>query len=112
MNEKEKRFKISKIEEYQNNIGSEKIEIEKRTTQVFITSLLAIKFLSAAVHSAQSLKDVSLYILSALGGASLVLSLAALKKMVTSICKKTILESKAQDLIDELEPNNMLKGVR
>ena len=114
MNEQERRFKVIKIEKYKNQILTEEGKIEKNSIGVLLTAIFAIDILAKSMTCPPS--DMGFYILSVLGGTSAFGSVTFLKGMISSISKKTILESKVEDLKEEIKfydsENRKSRGVR
>ncbi len=101
MTEEERRFKVVKIDKYKDQISAEDKRAIKDQWLVLFTSILAIKFYSAKM--AYPTVDSTVVILNYLGTISWVTSLGFLKGMITAISKKTALELKAEELIEEIE---------
>ena len=114
MNEQERRFKVIKIDKYNSQILTEQGKIKNKFSRVLITSILAIALLSRVQVYTPS--DAMFYIFSVLGGAGLSASLLFLKGVISSISKKTTLESKVEDLKEEISfydsENEKSRGAR
>lgn len=114
MTEEERRFKVIKIDKYNSQILAEEGKIEKNRLGVLITAIFAIDFLARTMALTPS--DAMFYIGNVLGGTSAVGSLTFLKGMITAISKKTTLESKVEDLNEEIRfydsENEKSRGAR
>ena len=114
MTEQERRFKVTKIDKYNSQILTEEGKIGQKSIGVLITAILAIDFI--AKTTALTPSDAMFYIDSVLGGTSAIGSLTFLKGMITSISKKTTLESKVEDLKEEISfydsENKKSRGAR
>lgn len=100
MEESQRRFKVLKIEEYKDRISTENEKSEKQLFLVLLNATLAINFISTA--NLNSINNVIFYINHTLGATSLLTTLIALKKMITSIANKSALELRKDELEAEL----------
>lgn len=101
MTEEERRFKVIKIDKYNSQILAEEGKIENKFFGVLVTSILAIEILASP--TAFSPSDAMFYIKNGLGSLGIWGSLTFLKGMIAAISKKTTLESKVEDLKEEIK---------
>jgi len=100
MNEEQKRFKILKKESYEQQISEKK---KKTTTSVFAIgffSSLEIYFLSYALQDSFLLGKVFFAILGLYEAGC---SANYIRILIESICEKTMLQGKVEDIVNELE---------
>ena len=114
MTEEERRFKVIKVEKYNSQILAEEGKIKNKFLEVFATSILAIELIGNI--TAFSPSDAMFHIYSVLGVFGVWGSLTFLKGMIAAISKKTTLESKVEDLMEEIElydsKNKKSRGAR
>lgn len=94
----QKRFKIQKIESYKEQISQENKE---STTKTFFFGLAAVAALCAFNADANTETDRFLQFYAVLANTGL--GAYHLKGLIESICKKTNLQSKIEDINNELE---------
>ena len=104
MTDEQKRFKIQKIEHYNEQISQENKEAIKHTFLLGISSVGAMVYYTAMPNERN---EIIQYIYLSLGLADMGLSAYWLKNLIESISRKTNLENKVDDIKSELE---MLEG--
>lgn len=95
--EKEKRFKILKIEKYNEQIDEEKCKI---TIYAIVLGAMATSIISCTVPLSLSRPLIFNEIMNAL---AVGVSVYSLKELISAIVKKTILTTKVEDLNAELD---------
>ena len=108
MTDKQKRFKIQKIESYKEQISQEGKELTKKTFLLGFTAVAAVCVFVAASYTTD---NTSRFTDIFMGIANTSLIPFHLKGLIESISKKTNLQSKIDDINNELEmPENEEKS--
>lgn len=112
MTNEQKRFKIQKIESYKKQISEENKESTKKTFLFGFAAAAALCTFTAAAHS--NTNDALGLVNMSLGLVNTGLSAYHLKGLIESISKKTNLQSKVEDINNELEmpENEESRGMR
>ncbi len=112
MTNEQKRFKIQKKESYEKQISEENKEITKKTFLFGLAAAAALCTFTAVAHAAtnNTLGLANMYF----GLVNTGLGAYQLKGLIESISKKTNLQSKVEDINNELEmpKNEESRGMR
>lgn len=100
MNEEQKRFKILKKESYEQQISEKEKQI---TCSIFDVGKWAAGAVVALTNADPNDYYISMLGLMVLGGISAVLSIKHMRILIESICEKTMLQGKVEDIVNELE---------
>lgn len=115
MNEEERRFKVKSIEKYNSQISTEDKKITRFVVATFLTANIALLCFTSRLSFLPDTEAMH-YVTSFMGKSSLMTSILCLKNMITAISKKTLLESKIEDLKEIIESydseNKKPKGVK
>ena len=100
MTDEQKRFKIQKIESYKEQISQEDKELTKKTFLLGFTAVAAVcVFVAAPYVTDDTLRFTDIF----MGVANISFIPVHLKRLIESISKKTNLQSKIDDINNELE---------
>ena len=91
----DKRFKIKKKTSYQELINKEKKSELKSATATFLGSLATVYFLASAQSNPDFIRTISLI--------PATLSITGMTQFIKAVCKKTMYESKLEDINMQLE---------
>lgn len=105
MKNEEKRFKIEKIESYEEQISKEKKDAKVYTFAIGFTAIATIHMFCEAANPDLNSSLENLCYLASFGGACI--SSYNLKCMIESLLKKTMLEGKIEDIKIELGLNEI-----
>ena len=99
MTEKERKFKIKKIEKYNNQIGKEQMKINTTLGISILALATSINIFSKGI----SLVSINDYLNYFAGFATTATTIFSIEGMIQAISKKTLLEGKIEDLNDDLQ---------
>ena len=115
MNEEERRFKVESIKKYNSQISTEDKKITGFTVATFLAANIALLCFTSTFSFLPD-KEAMHYVNTFMRDSSLMTSILCLKNMITAISKKTLLESKIEDLREIIESydseNIKPKGVK
>lgn len=100
MNEEQKRFKILKKESYEQQISEKEKQI---TSSIFDVGKWAGMAVASLANAVPNDYYISMLSLMALGAISTFLSTKHMRILIESICEKTMLQGKVEDIVNELE---------
>ena len=100
MNEEQKRFKILKKESYEQQISEKEKQI---TCSIFDVGKWAAGAVVALTNADPNDYYISMLALMVSGAIFAILSIKHMRILIESICEKTMLQGKVEDIVNELE---------